>query len=142
MLPLLFSVCLILFCWLIFACVFLRSNHFRKKINRLEIVLITSLYYTNRCDHSEIWLILTCLKLIKNEMSRARVFKRKYITRKGFFFFYMSRSKTLAQKNIFYSVVLGFKAERFSLHLTQYAKRYSMKLNLLSHDIYLRVIWI
>ena len=54
----------------------------------------------------------------------------------------MSRSKTLAQKNIFYSVVLGFKAERFSLHLTEYAKRYSMKLNLLSHDIYLRVVWI
>ena len=51
MLPLLFSVCLILFCWLIFACeCFLRSKPFRKKKqkkkHRLEIVLITSLYYT------------------------------------------------------------------------------------------------
>ena len=35
-----------------------------------------------------------------------------------------------------------FKAEKVSLHLTEYAKRYSMKLNSLSHDIYLRVIWI
>ena len=32
----------------------------------------------------------------------------------------------LAQKNIFYFVVLGFKAERFSLelHLTMHVKRY------------------
>ena len=32
----------------------------------------------------------------------------------------------LAQKNIFYFVVLGFKAERFllELHLTKYVKRY------------------
>ena len=56
--------------------------------------------------------------------------------------FYMSRSKKLAQKNIFYSAVLGFKVETFSLHLTKYVKRHSMKLNSLSHDIYLRVIWI
>ena len=48
----------------------------------------------------------------------------------------------LAQKNIFYFVVLGFKSETFSLLLTKYAKRYSMKLNSLSHDIYLCVIWI
>ena len=54
----------------------------------------------------------------------------------------MPRSKKLVQKNIFYFVVPGFKAESFSLHLTKYAKRYSMKLNLLSHDIYLRVTWI
>ena len=33
-----------------------------------------------------------------------------------------------------------FKAEKVSLHLTKYAKRYSMKLNSLSHDIYLRLI--
>ena len=33
-----------------------------------------------------------------------------------------------------------FKAEKVSLHLTEYAKRYSMKLNSLSHDIYLRLI--
>ena len=52
------------------------------------------------------------------------------------------KSKKLAQKNISYSLVLGFKAERFSLHLTKHAKIYSMKLNSLSHDIYLRVIWI
>ena len=33
--------------------------------------------------------------------------------------------------------MLGFKAETFSLHLTKY-----VKLNSLSHDIYLRVIWV
>ena len=48
--------------------------------------------------------------------------------------------KKLAQRNIFYFVVLVFKGEKFSLRLTKYAKRYSMKLNSLSHDIYLRVI--
>ena len=54
-------------------------------------------------------------------------------------FYYIPRSKMLARKNISYSLVLGFKSERFSLHLTKYAKRYTMKLNSLSHDIYLRV---
>ena len=54
----------------------------------------------------------------------------------------MPRSKKLAQKNIFYSLVLGFKAERFSLDFTKYAQRYSMKLHSLSHDIYLRITWI
>ena len=49
----------------------------------------------------------------------------------------MPRSKRLAQKNTFYSVVLGFKAETFLQHLTKY-----VKLNSLSHDLYLRVIWI
>ena len=52
----------------------------------------------------------------------------------------MPRSKKLALKNTFHSVVLGFKAETFPPHLTKYVKRYSMKLNLLGHDIYLRVI--
>ena len=42
--------------------------------------------------------------------------------------------------NIFYSAVLGFQAETFSLHLTKYVKGYSMKLNSLGHDIYLHVI--
>ena len=53
LLPLLFSVCLILFCWLMFACeCFLCvRNFFIKKINRLEIVLITSLYYTSVCNY-------------------------------------------------------------------------------------------
>ena len=48
-LPLLFSVSLFLFCWFIFACdVFLcaRNLFVRKKINRLEIELIISFYYT------------------------------------------------------------------------------------------------
>ena len=54
----------------------------------------------------------------------------------------MPRSKNLAQKIIFYSAVLGFKAETFSLHLTKYVKRYSMKLNSLGYDIYLHVICI
>ena len=53
----------------------------------------------------------------------------------------MPRSKNLVQKNNFYFVVLGFKAERFSLFLTKYAKRYNMKLNSLNHYIYLCVIW-
>ena len=69
------------------------------------------------------------------------MFKRKYISGRCNFF-YIPRSKKLAQESISYSLVLGFKAERFSVHLTKYAKRYSMKLNSLSHDIYLRVIWI
>ena len=44
LLPLLFLVCLFLFCWLVLACdVFLlRSKFFLKKINRLWIALITS----------------------------------------------------------------------------------------------------
>ena len=47
--------------------------------------------------------------------------------------------KKLVQRNIFYFVVLGFKAERFLLRLTKYAKRYSMTLNSLSH-IFSRII--
>ena len=49
LLPLLLSVCLILFCWLMFACecFFLRVKFFREKnINRLKIVLITSFHYS------------------------------------------------------------------------------------------------
>ena len=59
-------------------------------------------------------------------------------------FFYKPRSKELAQKIIFYFVVLGFKAETLSLELrlSKYVKRYSIKLNSLGYDIYLRVIWI
>ena len=70
------------------------------------------------------------------------MFKRKYINGRGNFYFYMPKCKKLARENIFYFVVLDFKAETFSLHLTKDAKRYSIKLNLLGHDIYLRVIWI
>ena len=41
-------------------------------------------------------------------------------------FYYIPRSKKLAQKNISYFLALGFKAEKCSLHLTKYAKgRYS-----------------
>ena len=49
LLPLLFSVCLILFCWLMFACESFEifSSKKRKK-NRLEIVLITTFYYTTK----------------------------------------------------------------------------------------------
>ena len=53
------------------------------------------------------------------------------------FFFYTPRSKKLAQRNIFYFVVLGLKAEMFLLHLTKY-----INLNSLSHDICMRVTWI
>ena len=77
-------------------------------------------------------------------MPRARVSYRKYISRRGNFSFYKPRSKELAQKKIFYFVGLGFKAEMFSLelHLTKFVKRYSIKLNSLGYDIYLRVIWV
>ena len=53
------------------------------------------------------------------------MFKKKYIRGRGNFSFYKPRSKELAQKNIFYFVALGFKAERLSLelHLTKYIKR-------------------
>ena len=70
--------------------------------------------------------------------STARVFEGKYISGRGNFSFYKPTTKKLAQKNISNSLVLGFKAERFSLHLT----KYTMKLNSLSHDTYLSVIWI
>ena len=51
---------------------------------------------------------------------------------------FLFTSKELAEKNIFYFIVLGFKAETFwlELHLTKYAKRYNIKLNLLGYDIY------
>ena len=53
---------------------------------------------------------------------RARVFKRKYISGRGDFSFCKPRNNELAQKNFFYFVVLGFKAERFllELHSTKY----------------------
>ena len=66
-------------------------------------------------------------------------YSKENISADGIIFYYIHWSKKLAQKYISHSLVLGFKAEIFSLHLTKYAKRYSMKLNLLSHDIYLRV---
>ena len=39
--------------------------------------------------------------------------QRKYINKRENFSFYKPRSKELAQKNLFYFVVLGFKGERF-----------------------------
>ena len=59
------------------------------------------------------------------------------ITVEEVFSFYMPKIKKLAQRNIFYLIVLGFRAETFSLYLTKH-----VKLNLPNHDIYLRVIWI
>ena len=47
----------------------------------------------------------------------------------------MPKSKKLAQRNIFYFAVLGFKVETFSLHLTKH-----FELNSLNHNIYLRVV--
>ena len=49
--------------------------------------------------------------------------------------------KSQHRETFFYFVVLGLKAETFSLHLTKYVKGCSMKLNSLDHDIYLCVIW-
>ena len=47
----------------------------------------------------------------------------------------MPTSEKLAQINIFYFVVLGCKAVTLSLYLTKH-----VKLNSLSHGIYLRVV--
>ena len=55
--------------------------------------------------------------------------QRKYISKRGHLFsFYKPRSKELAQKNIFYCVVLGFNTETFlsQLHLTKYVKSYNL----------------
>ena len=41
-----------------------------------------------------------------------------------FFLFYVPRTKKLAQKNIFYFVLLGFKAEMLSLYLTKYETKF------------------
>ena len=62
---------------------------------------------------------------LQNLQMNARVFKREYISGRGNFCFHKPRSKELSVKNIFFFVVLGFKAERFSLelHLTKYVKR-------------------
>ena len=48
------------------------------------------------------------------------MFEGKYISRK-------LRAGT--EKTFFYIVVLSFKVEKFSLHLTKYVKRYSTELN-------------
>ena len=79
---------------------------------------------------------------IYSELSRARAQQRKYDSGRGNFSFYIPRSKMLVRKNFFYFVVSGFKAEKISLLLTKYTERYSVKLNSLSDDIYLRFIWI
>ena len=60
-------------------------------------------------------------------LSRARMLEWKYNNRKGNFSFYMPRSKKLAQRNIFYFVVLGFKTETFSLHLTRFTDEVDLK---------------
>ena len=59
-----------------------------------------------------------------------RLSRRKYTSGRGNFSFYKPRSKELAQKNIFYFVVLGFKVETFWLesHLTKCIKRHSITL--------------
>ena len=74
MLPLLFFVRVFLFCLLIFACeCFLPSKPFRKKtINRLEIVLITSLYYTTD--------VLTCSKIILKSPLTASEYTAYWLT--------------------------------------------------------------
>ena len=70
--------------------------------------------------------------------------QRKYISGRGnLSSYYKPRSKEAEQKNIFYFVMLGFKAETFWLeqHLTKHVNRYNIKLQLLGY-IYLFVIWI
>ena len=59
----------------------------------------------------------------------------KIDSRSGNFSSYISRSKILAQRNIIYFVVPGFKAKMFLLHLTTH-----VKLNRLIHDIYSHVV--
>ena len=60
------------------------------------------------------------------------------------FLFTYQEANSQHRKNTFYFVMLGFKAGMFSLelHLAMNVNRYSSELNPLSHDIYLRVIWI
>ena len=65
LLPLLFSVSLFLFCQLIFDCeVFLCARNLfvkkKKKLNRLEIVLITSLYNTTFLEIFSLKYLKTC----------------------------------------------------------------------------------
>ena len=57
-------------------------------------------------------------------MPRTRVSQINYISGRGTFSFHKSRSKELAQKNIFHFAMLGFYAETFCL--TNYVKRYSI----------------
>ena len=75
LLPCLFSVCLILFCWLMLACVFLcaRNLFVKKKINRLEIVLITSFYYTTKLT----MLLLLCTLSRRKKPNDYKIVERK-----------------------------------------------------------------
>ena len=50
---------------------------------------------------------------IYRKTPRAKVSQRKYISGRGNLSSYKPRSKEAAQKNIFYFVMLGFKAEKF-----------------------------
>ena len=74
LLPCLFSVCFILFCSLMLACMFLCArNLFLKKINRLEIVLITSFYYTAKLT----MLLLICTLSRREKPNDYKIVERK-----------------------------------------------------------------
>ena len=74
-------------------------------------------------DKKRIRITINVLEEIKNEFPETAEF---------IFSFYITRSKKLAQRNIFYFIVPEFKVEMFLLHLTKH-----VKLNSLSHAIYL-----
>ena len=85
------------------------------------------------------------LEEIKNEFSETAEFiddcleqecsKENMTLEKVIFSFHMPENKKLAQRNISYFAVLGFKVETFSLHLSKH-----VELNSLNHNIYLRVV--
>ena len=64
--------------------------------------------------------------------------KENMSVEEGGFFTYLEAKSY--HKNIFYFVVLGFKAEMFLQHLTPHVKKYSMKLNLYLFACYLELV--
>ena len=61
------------------------------------------------------------------------------------FFLHTRKQRVSTEKNLFYFVMLYFKAGMFDfvrIAFTKYVNRCSAELNPLSHDIYLHVIWI
>ena len=97
-------------------------------------------------DKKRIKITMKVLEEIKNDFPEATEFiddcleqecskENMTVEEVIFLFTCLGAKKYLAQRNISYFVVLGFKAETFSLYLTKH-----VKLNSLSHYIYLHVV--
>ena len=84
------------------------------------------------------------IEFIEERLEHQSVPKKIYQWKRYFMFLQAQKKRGSAKKIIFYFVVLGFRAETFSLELdlTKHVKRYNIKLKFLGYDIYLRVIWI